>query len=552
VTLLTGLAGRPGRPGRTRRGPGLAGRLDALDEVLALADGRLDDAAVAEARRIAAKAGDRLRFGEAHTVVALAGTTGSGKSSLFNALAGETLSEVGMRRPTTGTAHAAVWGSGDAGPLLDWLDVPRRHVLGAAGEADAGEAGALEGLVLLDLPDVDSVDHRHRLAADRLVELVDVLVWVLDPQKYADAAVHDRYLAPLAGHAGVMVAVLNQADRLPPAALEGCLADLRALLRREGLEGVPVLPASARTGAGLGELRAELAARVAAKRASVRRLEADLAALADDLGSACGDGAERAGIGRAERDTLVAALTDAAGVEVVAGAVARSYRLRARRATGWPVTRWTSRLRLDPTRRFRLRETPSDLVRTSLPGPSAVQRARVDRALRELGAAASGGLAEPWPGLVRRAATASRPDLPDLLDRAVAGADLGVGRRPRWWRVVGVVQYLLVAAALAGVLWLSALFAVAWLRLPEPPVPDWGPLPVPTVLLAGGVALGLVLAGLGGLWARTGARRAAHRARREVAARVAAVAEDAVITPVEQELAAQAALCRAVSELSRP
>jgi energy-coupling factor transporter ATP-binding protein EcfA2 len=547
VTLLTGFAGRPGR--RTRRGPGLAGRLDALDEVLALAGGRLDDAAVAEARRIAAKAGDRLRFGEAHTVVALAGTTGSGKSSLFNALAGETLSQVGMRRPTTGTAHAAVWGSGDAGPLLDWLDVPRRHVLGDAGAT--GDAD-LEGLVLLDLPDVDSVDRRHRLAADRLVELVDVLVWVLDPQKYADAAVHDRYLAPLAGHAGVMVAVLNQSDRLPPAALAGCLADLGALLRREGLDGVPVLPASARTGAGLEELRAELAARVAVKRASVRRLEADLAALAGDLGDACGDGAERGGVGRAERDTLVSALTDAAGVDVVAGAVARSYRLRARRATGWPVTRWTSRLRLDPTRRFRLRETPSDLVRTSLPGASAVQRARVDRALRELGASASGGLAEPWPGLVRRAATASQADLPDLLDRAVAGADLGVGRRPRWWRLVGVVQYLLAATALAGLLWLSALFAVAWLRLPEPPVPDWGPLPVPTVLLVGGVALGLVLAGLGGLWARAGARRAAHRARREVAARVAAVAEDAVITPVEEELAAQATLCRAVSELSRP
>ena len=83
-------------------------------------------------------------------------------------------------------------------------------------------------------------------------------------------------------------------------------------------------------------------------------------------------------------------------------------------------------------------------------------------------------------------------------------------------------------------------------------MPDWGPLPLPTVLLVGGVALGLLLAGLGRLWARTGARRAARRARREVADRVAAVAEDAVITPVEAELAAQTALCRAVSELSRP
>ncbi|MDQ1652355.1 MAG: hypothetical protein QOI35_1555, partial [Cryptosporangiaceae bacterium] len=40
------------------------------------------------AERVAGKATDRLRLGEDHTVVALAGATGSGKSSLFNALAG--------------------------------------------------------------------------------------------------------------------------------------------------------------------------------------------------------------------------------------------------------------------------------------------------------------------------------------------------------------------------------------------------------------------------------------------------------------------------------
>jgi len=273
--------------------------------------------------------------------------------------------------------------------------VPRRHVLGGSGDGSAGGSGdgsgegdGLAGLVLLDLPDVDSVAREHRLAADRLVELVDVLVWVVDPQKYADAALHDSYLAPLAGHAGVMAVVLNQVDRLPPAAVDGCLADLRRLLRDDGLDGVPVVAASAATGRGLPELRAELAGRVAAKRAAVRRLEADLATFAATLDSAC-SGPAAPGVGRAEREALAGALADAAGVDLVAGAVAGSYRLRARRATGWPVTRWLSRLRPDPARRLRLRATPSELVRTSLPGPSAVQRARVDAALRELGGRAA-------------------------------------------------------------------------------------------------------------------------------------------------------------------
>src|SRR5439155_690280 len=92
---------------------------------------------------------------------------------------------------------------------------------------------------------------RLRLEVDRLVELVDLLVWVLDPQKYADAAVHDRYLRPLAEYAGVMLVVLNQVDRLDEAGRAACLADLRALLSSEGLAEVPVLATSATTGDGL-------------------------------------------------------------------------------------------------------------------------------------------------------------------------------------------------------------------------------------------------------------------------------------------------------------
>jgi len=529
VTLLTG------------RRSGITARLEALDEVLTLARDRVEADLVTEIERVAGKAGDRLRFGAAHTVVALAGATGSGKSSLFNTLVGEPLSMVGMRRPTTGVAHAAVWGEQPADALLDWLEVPRRHLLGP------GSDPGLDGLVLLDLPDVDSVQQLHRLAADRLVERVDMLIWVFDPQKYADAAVHERYLSALAGHADVMLVVLNQVDRLSEVAAKGCLADLTRLLGTEGLAAVPVVATSARTGAGLDALRAELAGRVAAKRASVRRLEADLAALADALDDTCSGAA--GGVGRAQRQSLVEALSEAAGAEVVADAVAGAHRLRARQVTGWPLTRWTSRLRLDPARRLRLRDTPSELVRTSLPGPSGVQRARVDSALRELAEQASADLAEPWPTVVRRAATGSRSELPDLLDRAVAGTDLGLGRPPRWWRAVGAIQLLLVAAALVGLAWLLALFAVAWLQLPDPPLPHWGPLPVPTVLLVAGLVLGMLLAAVSTGFARVGARRRARRVRRRLDERVRQLADEVVVQPVERELAAHAALGNALTRV---
>ncbi|TFV62923.1 GTP-binding protein HSR1, partial [Blastococcus sp. CT_GayMR20] len=246
----------------SRREAPLADRLAALREAVELAEGRLEVPEVGQARALLAKAGARAALGDA-TVVALAGATGSGKSTLFNALSGAEVSRPGVRRPTTGVAHATVWGEDGADRLLDWLEVPRRH--------RHQPEPALDGLVLLDLPDHDSVKLEHRLEVDRLVALVDVLVWVLDPEKYADAAVHDRYLAPLAGHAGVLLVVLNQIDRLDAVSAKECLTDLRALLDREGLAATPVLAVSARAGTGVAELRGELAHRVAARRAATDR-----------------------------------------------------------------------------------------------------------------------------------------------------------------------------------------------------------------------------------------------------------------------------------------
>ncbi len=200
-------------------------RLRALAEAAELCQDRVADGLVVEARRVVAQADRRLALSGDATVVALAGATGSGKSSLFNTLSGSDLATVGVRRPTTAHAMACVWGQDAGAELLDWLQIPRRHT--RAPDPD----GALDGLVLLDLPDHDSTERQHRVEVDRLVQLVDVLVWVVDPQKYADAALHDRYLKPLARHAEVMTVVLNQVDRLGPAEREQCLRDLRPTAR---------------------------------------------------------------------------------------------------------------------------------------------------------------------------------------------------------------------------------------------------------------------------------------------------------------------------------
>ena len=112
--------------------------------------------------------------------------------------------------------------------LLEWLGIPTRHQVTRDSMLSAADEDAeMRGVVLLDLPDHDSTEVSHHLEVDRLVQLADLLVWVLDPQKYADAAIHDRYLAPYATHQDVMLVVLNQIDRVPEAGRESMVADVR-------------------------------------------------------------------------------------------------------------------------------------------------------------------------------------------------------------------------------------------------------------------------------------------------------------------------------------
>jgi GTP-binding protein EngB required for normal cell division len=523
------------------RGGDVGAKVDGLQRAAAAARGRLDDAVVDVAEQVVARASQRLRLSADHTVVALAGATGSGKSSLFNALAGLDLAEVGVRRPTTSWATACTWGIDGSGELLDWLGIPRRHQIARESMLDGAlDDTSLHGLVLLDLPDHDSTEVSHHVEVDRLVAMADLLVWVLDPQKYADAAVHDRYLKPLSHHAEIVLVVLNHADVLPPGDLERTRTDVERLLEQDGLGSVQVLATSARTGQGVDRLRRLLVERVGAKRASRARLMADVenaaAALAEQTGRA-----RPRDVDASSRGDLVDAFADAAGVPVVVDAVQRATAVRARRATGWPVTAWLSRLRPDPLKRLHLDLGPSGreltaVSRASLPQPSRVQRARVDQAVRRVVDQTAGGLPRAWAAAVRRASVSRLEDVSDALDRAVVPTDLGVGTTPRWWRAVQALQWLLFVVAVAGGLWLLALFGFAYLRLPEPPTPQWRGFDAPTLMLVGGAVSGLLVALLCRVLAALSAGHRGVVAHRRLRAGISEVVETMVLEPIVVEL----------------
>src|SRR5688572_30392199 len=176
--------------------------LDRLQEsTLAIREiGLVEEAA--EAQVALDQAREREGFTGAVYALALAGGTGVGKSSVLNALAGHTVSAVRAIRPTTEqpTAWVEQQRIGEVASLLKWLGV--EHVVAHADPR-------LTAVAILDLPDFDSVRTDHRASVDRLLPHIDAVAWVLDPEKYDDARLHE-YLRSMAPHASRLRFILNK------------------------------------------------------------------------------------------------------------------------------------------------------------------------------------------------------------------------------------------------------------------------------------------------------------------------------------------------------
>jgi putative protein kinase ArgK-like GTPase of G3E family len=547
---------------RDRTAP-LHERLEALERALAALDGIAPGPAVDSTRELLSRIDRRRALSAEHTVIGLFGATGSGKSSLLNALVGRDIARAAVRRPTTSAPLAAVLGDAGSEALLDWLEVEERHALAedsalarAAAEPTRGrrarraEGSAAPGVVLLDLPDLDSVESAHRDIAERMTGMVDVIVWVTDPQKYADALLHHEFVRPFAGHDAVTVLVLNQTDRLRQDERESVLASLAAIARADGLQDAPVLATSAETGDGVAELREHLLGIARSREASIQRHRADVRGAAEELrSSADPEGmAERAA--PAAVDELVGDLAQAAHVEPVSRAVGASYRHRAARRVGWPPLRWARGLRPDPLGRLGIGRSRDGegLERTSLPAPDSAAAARASSGLRRFADEASAGGTDPWRAAVRAAARSGEATLPDALDQAVAGADLHAGRTSWWWRVLDVLQWLALLVGVVGLGWLGLNAALAFLGVPPPPMPMvedlWIPIPLPTVMLVLAIAAGILLGVAGGaIAALTGAWHR-RRARRVLTARVRETALELVVEPVDATLALAASSAR--------
>ncbi|KAB1986212.1 ATP-binding protein [Streptomyces triticiradicis] len=503
----------------------LRSRLDALRELVGLSRARLDSGTLAEAGRVLDEAAARRRLSGEHTVIAIAGATGSGKSQLFNALAGVAISETGVRRPTTSAPIACTWSDG-AATLVDRLGIPgrlRRRPLQSP-EAEA----QLRGLVLVDLPDHDSAAVQHREQVDRVLALVDAVIWVVDPEKYADAVLHERYLRPLAGHAEVTFVVLNQVDRLPGEAADQVLDDLRRLLDEDGVAlgeygepGATVLSLSALTGAGVPELRECIGQFVAERGAAARRISADLDAAAARLRPVYATG-RRVGLSEEARDEFADRLADAVGAVATGEAAERAWLRNANRACGTPwlrLWRWYLDQREPPTGRVPVRPPADDEV---------TARQRVEQAVRTVADRAAYGLPAPWAQAVREAAVRGAQGLPEALDDMAARATAPAGRPPRpgWWPVAVLAQAAMTIVQVIGGLWLVG--QIIGVMSPN--------LGVPVVLMVSGIVGGPAVEWCSRMAARGPARRYGLEAERRLREAAAGCGRARVLDPVAAEL----------------
>jgi GTPase SAR1 family protein len=538
----------------------LSTRLTALARVIQIGSARsggpdgFSRALLSDAEHLVARAGERLRMSANHTVAVLAGGTGSGKSSLFNRLAGADFSAVGVIRPFTKDPHACVWGMDGAAQLLEWLRIPSRNRYARSSALGEGEA-SLRGLILIDLPDHDSVAAAASDETNRLVGVADLMVWVLDPQKYADAAVHSRYLTPLAGHSSVIAVVLNQSDLLTAEQVEDCEADLTRLLDSEGLHDARVLVTSARTGAGVDELRKMLARTVAEREAASNRIAADLEVMAVRFLPYAGEGR-----GPAEDDdfsevppnsaaTLAEAFGRAAGAAGVGQALQSARELRAIDYVGWPVSWIVDRaLGHDPVRKLRLGNLWEEL-RGVAAGPAGAQQAEIDNALTVLGDQIGPTLPKPWSQTVRAAARSGRDEIPGALGAVIGDTLPAENSVEPWWRMVAVWQGLLLGCAVTGVAWVVALVVIGVFHATRHAVAifsDAALLPWVILLIAAILTLGWLTASGCMSIVNSAAIRERSQVEQQMRAAMEQVAEQYVLVPVKQELSEYARFCTAL------
>lgn len=255
--------------------------IDAVELAVSRSSSSAPREVIAEAeRRIDGLRDRRGHFGEV-LVVALAGGTGCGKSSLLNAIAGEDVAGVSVLRPHTQTPLAWIPRGHSEGieRLLDDLEISQRVI-----------QDTMPSIAFLDMPDIDSIADWHRQMFEHLLPHVDAVLWVVDPEKYHDEVIHEQFLSPVASFGDQFLFALNKVDRLSVEETDTIREDLAASLTHDGFKRPLVFAVAADPEfgpmRGIEELVEYLADQVDVKKVAISKAINDVAVILEELGKA--------------------------------------------------------------------------------------------------------------------------------------------------------------------------------------------------------------------------------------------------------------------------
>ncbi|MBM7825456.1 GTPase Era involved in 16S rRNA processing [Arcanobacterium pluranimalium] len=523
-----------------------------LEQILRLARGKIDPASLHEAEDFLAYSSQRRQRGIEHSVIAFAGGTGAGKSSLLNSVLGFDVAPVAPTRPTTSEPQAVC--SSPAPELLDWLDVRRRHIEPTLAKTLGVDSNAsASSVIMLDLPDIDSTNNHNREIARRLSQKVDVLIWVLDPQKYADAIIHDDYLAHMRHHAEVTIVVLNQADTLAERIQADVVADAQRILHSHGID-VPVLATSTRIGLGIVELRERIAQIVQERNVAYAHLCAQLKNISDVLEASAADGIWQFLDQLPDRQSvLVDPLLGAIGGKQLEKILYESCVYRGNSSTTSIFTRWLWRAKVDPLKRFRLVKDnvdgadvwPDESVTveaiTELIGVDRSYQARYEMSVDEFITQVVEKMPRLWAHSImqshHRRAMAVLETAGDVLQRV----SFPLRKVPLWWRLGNIAQWFLGVGAVVGALWLILLnFGhLIQIQLIDPPAVDFGGvvrIGLPLLVMVGAALASILVSLLSGVAHRWRARRMQKRIMRDVKQRMNEKLSVELMEPLKADL----------------
>jgi hypothetical protein len=137
-------------------------------------------------------------------IVAFMGGTGVGKSSLLNRLAGKAIARSGIERPTSREVTLYHHHSVALKNLPELLPLAKITI---SQHDDASK----KNIVWIDMPDFDSTEQSNKQLVLQWLPHIDVLIYVVSPERYRDEKAWRLLLAEGARHAWLFV--FNQWDR---------------------------------------------------------------------------------------------------------------------------------------------------------------------------------------------------------------------------------------------------------------------------------------------------------------------------------------------------